>query len=200
MSYWRATFRSGLIRHRSALKATPAHACRSVRSMHARRRRSRHSPRRSGRRRSRRWRDDRQALDDRIGAAEVRRNFAQRFAADSPIGLGPDKNARPLAEWRDAFKAIEDEVSQADETIRGLQVKKRDLDADLAVLRAGQRTDPPRKLEVRIDLSSPAATTATFRVSYVVRDARWVPMYDARLDTGSSDRKPSLELVRRAEI
>jgi len=144
--------------------------------------------------------DDRQALDDRIGAAEVRRNFAQRFATDSPIGLGPDKNARPLAEWRDAFKAIEDEVSQADETIRGLQVKKRDLDAELAVLRAGQRTDPPRKLEVRIDLSSPAATTATFRVSYVVRDARWVPMYDARLDTGSNDRKPSLELVRRAEI
>jgi uncharacterized protein (TIGR02231 family) len=144
--------------------------------------------------------DDRQALDDRIAAAEVRRNFAQRFATDSPIGLGPDKNTRPLAEWREAFKAIEDEVSQADETIRGLQGKKRDLDAELAILRSGQRSDPPRKLEVRIDLSSPAATSATFRVSYTVRDARWVPLYDARLDTGTKDRKASLELVRRAEI
>ena len=144
--------------------------------------------------------DDRRAIDDRIAAAEARRNFALRFATDSPIGLGPDKNARPLAEWRDAFKAIEEEVSQADDTIRGLQVRKRNLDAELEILKTDQRSDPPRKLEVRIDLSSPAATTATFRVSYTVRDARWVPLYDARLDTGSNDRKPALELVRRAEI
>ena len=144
--------------------------------------------------------DDRQALDDKIAAAEARRNFALRFATDSPIGLGPDKNARPLAEWRDAFKAIEDEVSQADDTIRGLQVRKRNLDAELEILKTDQRSDPPRKLEVRIDLSSPAATSATFRISYTVRDARWVPLYDARLDTGSNDRKPALELVRRAEI
>jgi TonB-dependent SusC/RagA subfamily outer membrane receptor len=41
---------------------------------------------------------------------------------------------------------------------------------------------------------------ATLRVTYTVRDARWTPLYDARLDTGAKDRKPSLELVRRAEI
>jgi uncharacterized protein (TIGR02231 family) len=33
-----------------------------------------------------------------------------------------------------------------------------------------------------------------------VRNARWAPIYDARLDTGARDRKPALELVRRAEI
>lgn len=33
-----------------------------------------------------------------------------------------------------------------------------------------------------------------------MRDARWQPIYDARLDTGTKERKPSLELVRRAEI
>jgi len=31
-----------------------------------------------------------------------------------------------------------------------------------------------------------------------VRGARWSPIYDARLDTGG--RKPSIDLVRRAEI
>lgn len=144
--------------------------------------------------------DERQALNDRIEAADTRRNFAVRFATDSPIGLGPDKNTRPLAEWRDAFRAIEDEINQVDDTVRSLKVKKRDIDAELDILKSDQRTDPPRKLEVRIDLSSPAATSATFRVSYAVRDARWVPLYDARLDTGSNDRKPALELVRRAEI
>jgi uncharacterized protein (TIGR02231 family) len=33
-----------------------------------------------------------------------------------------------------------------------------------------------------------------------VRGARWSPLYDARLESGARDRKPSLELVRRAEI
>jgi uncharacterized protein (TIGR02231 family) len=53
---------------------------------------------------------------------------------------------------------------------------------------------------VRVDLAADAAATATLRVSYVVRGARWLPLYDARLDTGTRERKPALELVRRAEI
>lgn len=140
------------------------------------------------------------ALDDRMEAAKVRKAFARRFATDAPLGLGEDSNARPLAEWREAFKAIEEEITRADETIRGVQAKKRELEAEIAILRADQRTDPPKKLEVRIDLAAQAAATATLRVSYSMRGARWVPLYDARLDTGAGDGKPSLELVRRAEI
>jgi uncharacterized protein (TIGR02231 family) len=45
-----------------------------------------------------------------------------------------------------------------------------------------------------------AATPATLRVSYSVRSARWLPMYDVRLDSGAAGRKPALDLVRRAEI
>jgi uncharacterized protein (TIGR02231 family) len=144
--------------------------------------------------------DERAALDDKIAAADVRKTFARRFATDAPLGLGEDSNARPLAEWREAFKAIEEEVTRADESIRGLNLKKRELEAELAILRSEQRTDPPRKLEVRIDLASPLRTQATLRVSYTVRDARWVPLYDARLEAGTKDKKPALELVRRAEI
>jgi uncharacterized protein (TIGR02231 family) len=144
--------------------------------------------------------DEAIALDDRISASNVRKTFARRFATDAPLGLGEENNARPLAEWREAFKAIEEEISRADEAIRSLQVKKREIEAEIAILRGTQRTDPPRKLEVRIDLAAQAAATATLRVSYTVRDARWVPLYDARLDTGGKDKKPSLELVRRAEI
>lgn len=144
--------------------------------------------------------DERTAVENRIEAANVRRNFVRRFATDAPLGLGEESNARPLAEWREAFKASEDEINQADEIIRGLTVKKREIDAQIRVLQSGQRADPAKKLEVRIDLSSEAATSATFRVSYTVRDARWIPIYDARLDTGSKDRKPALEVVRRAEI
>jgi uncharacterized protein (TIGR02231 family) len=111
-----------------------------------------------------------------------------------------ESHARPLSEWREAFKAIEEEISRTDEAIRGLQVKKREIEAEIAILKSGQRTDPLRKMEVRIDLATQMATAATLRVSYSVRDARWVPLYDARLDTGAKDRKASLELVRWAEI
>ncbi len=55
-------------------------------------------------------------------------------------------------------------------------------------------------MEVRVDLAANAAAPATFRVSYTVRGARWAPIYDARLDSGSRERKPALELIRRAEI
>ena len=37
-------------------------------------------------------------------------------------------------------------------------------------------------------------------MTYSVKNAHWTPLYDARLDTGAKDRKPALELIRRAEI
>ncbi len=79
--------------------------------------------------------------------------------------------------------------------------KQRDIDRDIARLDAERNATPPKKLEVRIKVSAPtAAAPALLRVTYTVRGARWVPVYDARLDTGGKDRKPALELVRRAEI
>ena len=78
--------------------------------------------------------------------------------------------------------------------------RQREIDRELARLEAQRTANPPRKMEVRIDLAAEAATPATLRVSYSVRGARWSPIYDARLDTGAHDRKPALELVRRAEI
>jgi len=144
--------------------------------------------------------DERGALDDRIAAATARKKFAQRFADSAPAGLGEKAEARPLAEWRAAFSAIAEEVAAADADIRGARVRQREIDRELARLEAERTANPPRKMEVRIDLAADAATSATFRVTYTVRGARWAPLYDARLETGGRDRKPALELVRRAEI
>jgi uncharacterized protein (TIGR02231 family) len=145
-------------------------------------------------------RDERGSLDDRIAAATARRKFAERFAEASPVGLGEKGEARPVTEWRAAFAAVAEEVAAADGAIREARLRQRDIDRDLARLEAQRNANPPRKMEVRIDLAADAATPATLRVSYSVRGARWLPIYDARLDSGARDRKPSLELVRRAEI
>jgi uncharacterized protein (TIGR02231 family) len=144
--------------------------------------------------------DQRADLDSVIAAATARRKFAERFAEASPAGLGEKGEARPLTEWRAAFSAVAEEVAAADSAIRDAQRKQRDLDREIARLESDRASKPPSKLEVRIDLASAAATQATLRVTYSVSNARWTPLYDARLDTGTKDRKPALELVRRAEI
>jgi uncharacterized protein (TIGR02231 family) len=145
-------------------------------------------------------RDQRGDLQGAINAAAARRKFAERFAEASPAGIGDKGEARPIAEWRTAFAAVAEEVAAADTAIRDAERKQRELDREIARLESDKAQKPPGKLEVRIEVAAAAATRATLRVTYAVRNARWTPLYDARLDTGAKDRKPALELVRRAEI
>ncbi|MGL3107329.1 mucoidy inhibitor MuiA family protein [Bradyrhizobium sp. BR 1432] len=145
-------------------------------------------------------RDQRADLQGAIDSATARRQFAQHFAEASPAGLGEKGEARPITEWRAAFAAVAEEIATADTAIRDATRKQREIDREIAQLEAERSAKPPSKLEVRIDVASAAATKATLRVTYAVRNARWLPLYDARLDTGAKDRKPQLELVRRAEI
>ena len=145
-------------------------------------------------------RDQRADLQGTIDSAAARRKFAERFAEASPAGIGDKGEARPIAEWRAAFAAVAEEVASADSAIRDAERKQRELDREIARLEADRAQKPPSKLEVRIELAAAAATKATLRVTYAVRNARWAPLYDIRLDTGAKDRKPALELVRRAEI
>lgn len=144
--------------------------------------------------------DERADLQGTIDAAAARRKFAQRFAEASPAGLGEKGEARPITEWRAAFTAVAEEVAAAETTIRDAARKQREIDRQIAQLESDRSAKPPGKLEVRIDVASAAATKGTLRVTYTVRNARWLPLYDARLDTGAKDRKPQLELVRRAEV
>ena len=127
-------------------------------------------------------------------------NLPSALRESSPAGLGEKGEARPIDEWRAAFAAVAEEVASADTAIRDAERKQRDIDREIARLEADRAAKPPARLEVRIDLAANAATKATLRVTYSVRNAHWLPLYDARLDTGAKDRKPALELVRRAEI
>lgn len=144
--------------------------------------------------------DERAALEDQIAAETARKKFAERFASETPFGLGEKGEARPMADWRQAFGTVAEEIRAANDAIRTLRLKQRDLDQEIIQVEAALRANPARKMEVRIDLAANASAHATFRVSYTVRGARWAPLYDARLDTGTRERKPALELVRRAEI
>lgn len=142
--------------------------------------------------------DQRADLQGAIDSANARRKFAEHFAEASPAGIGEKGEARPIAEWRAAFAAVGEEIASADTAIRDATRKLREIDRQIAELEVERKAKPPSKLEVRMDVAAAAATKATLRVSYNVRNARWLPLYDARLDTGAKE--PQLELVRRAEI
>jgi uncharacterized protein (TIGR02231 family) len=144
--------------------------------------------------------DQRDNLQGAIDAANARRKFAERFAEASPAGIGDKGEARPISEWRAAFAAVAEEVASADTAVRDAERQQRELDRQIARLEQDRAIKPPNKLEVRVDLAAAGATKAKLKVTYAVRNAHWAPLYDARLDTGAKDRKPALELVRRAEI
>ncbi|MBB4263138.1 MULTISPECIES: mucoidy inhibitor MuiA family protein [unclassified Bradyrhizobium] len=144
--------------------------------------------------------DQRADLQGAIDSANARRKFAEHFAETSPAGIGDKGEARPIAEWRAAFAAVGEEIASADTVIRDATRKTREIDRQIAQLEVERKAKPPSKLEIRMDVAATAATKATLRVTYAVRNARWMPLYDARLDTGAKDRKPQLELIRRAEI
>jgi len=144
--------------------------------------------------------DQRADLQGAIDSANARRKFAEHFAEASPAGIGDKGEARPIAEWRTAFATVGEEIASADTAVRDATRKMREIDRQIAQLEVERKAKPPSKLEVRMDIAAPAATKATLRVTYNVRNARWLPLYDARLDTGAKDRKPQVELVRRAEV
>ncbi len=144
--------------------------------------------------------DQRADLQGAIDSANARRKFAEHFAEASPAGIGDKGEARPIAEWRTAFATVGEEIASADTAVRDATRKMREIDRQIGQLEVERKAKPPNKLEVRMDIAAPAATKATLRVTYNVRNARWLPLYDARLDTGAKDRKPQLELVRRAEV
>ena len=81
-------------------------------------------------------RDERQGLDDRIAAETARKAFAQRFAANVPMGLGEKGEARPLTEWRAAFAAVAEEIAAADNAMREARLRQREIDRELARLEA----------------------------------------------------------------
>ena len=112
-------------------------------------------------------------LQGAIDAADARRKFAERFAEASPAGLGEKGEARPLNEWRAAFAAVAEEVATADTAIRDAERKQRDIDREIARLESDRAAKPPASSRSGSISPPHAATKATLRVTYTVRNARW---------------------------
>jgi uncharacterized protein (TIGR02231 family) len=150
-----------------------------------------------------RLRDERDGINARIGALDAKRGAIERYAQASPEKLGVEGKPFEVAQWQSAWDAIGAGLAAVHEDLRQARSRQRDLDAEIATLErakpAGPRPGAPKR-EVAIAVEAAGPVRGELRVTYRVAGASWTPLYDARLDTGAKDRKPSLDLTRRAQV
>ncbi len=147
-------------------------------------------------------RAERDGMLARIEAAEGKKKAIQTFAEAGLAGRD-GKTSLPLDQWTAAWDAIGEGLEKAGVALAALQLKRERLEDEITALERARPPAPPDGLprqDVTIALDSSNEATATLRITYRVAGARWSPVYDVRLDTGGRDRKPALEIVRRAQV
>ena len=141
-------------------------------------------------------RDERLALDDAIAAERMRKRAAEALVAPATLAAGD--RGLDVAAASQALAAAHEVTLAADRAVRRAEQRERGLDREIAEIEAGLKSQPPRRLEARVAVEASAPFRGELTLTYAVREARWSPVYDARLVTTGA--KPSLDLVRRAEI
>ena len=139
----------------------------------------------------------------RLDALEIKRKSIVHFSEADPAKLGKDDKGIDTAMWKNAWDAVGDELTRVNEDLRLARGKRAELNSEIAALERAQPAqpkpgDPKRDVVVAVEAGSPLKMSLT--LVYRVGQAAWTSRYDARLDTGAKDRKPSLDLVRRAEV
>jgi uncharacterized protein (TIGR02231 family) len=146
---------------------------------------------------------ERESLQGRIAAAEGKKAVIERYAQASPEKLSNEAKPLEVAQWATAWNAIGEGLAQVNEDLRTLRSRTSDLDAQISALERA-RPQPVRpgapKRDVAIAVDAPAPVAGELQVSYRVAGAGWAALYDARLETGEGEVKPSLVLVRRAQV
>lgn len=141
-------------------------------------------------------------LAGEVGAIEAKRATIENFGKIGPDKLGPDGKALPVADWPAVFDAIGTALVKVQGELLALRNRISDLDAEIAALekarplapRAGQ---PKRDVAIAVEAKAPVA--ADISVSYRVSGASWLPVYEARLTTGSTN-AAEIAFTRRAEL
>ena len=145
--------------------------------------------------------DQRTALDGVIAAATTQKALAENLSR-LPLAGKHDSDA-PDTDWNALFELIGTRIGQAAKAVQDAQVKQRDLDDQIKVLREKLQHEPPeewQRTEVRIYVDAAGPVEGRLRMRYQVASASWQPIYDARLTTGTKNKEASLTIARRASI
>ncbi|WP_284177622.1 mucoidy inhibitor MuiA family protein [Rhabdaerophilum sp. SD176] len=142
-------------------------------------------------------RRERDRLQDRIDAAEGKKQMIQR------AGSGEGSQGKPLDpdQWMKAWDLVGKGLQGVNEEMRGLRDSLEKVEAEMAVLEQESARIAPRHDTARVAMiavQASASLRAKLTLTYRVNAAGWRPVYDARLSTQSG--QPQFEWVRRAMI
>ncbi|KRE14822.1 hypothetical protein ASE66_15950 [Bosea sp. Root483D1] len=142
-------------------------------------------------------------LTGEVSAIEAKRATIENFGKVGPDKLGPDGKVLPVSDWPAVFDAIGTALVKVQGELLGLRNRISDLDAEIAALEkarplAPRASQPKRDVAIAVEAKAPVA--ADISVSYRVAGASWLPVYEARLTTGSANGAAEIAFTRRAEL
>lgn len=151
-------------------------------------------------------RDERAGLDGIVLAAETQKsliaNLAQLPVRPAPAPA-PSAASGATEDWTRILSIIGTGTADAIRAAQDAQLKMRELDhkiEDLEKKLASLAPAREERTEVKVYVSAADALEADVSVQYQVPGASWAALYDARLETGSKEAAPKLEITRRAAI
>lgn len=143
-------------------------------------------------------------LGDRLTALQGQRSFIDNLVNAGPTGFGEllGQTGGGIDQWSAAWNMVREGLAAVQAEMRGVTLEQRTVSEDIAELERQLADLPPEiaRFALRIEVEAAAPAEGSFRISYRVGSASWVPAYDATLTTGSAEEEPRLHLVRRAEI
>ena len=149
-------------------------------------------------------RDRLDALNAEIETKNLQKQYIENLAGlpsvQPSVTTGQQKNQQ---DWAQLLNLIGTSLSDVQRSILAQKLKVRDTKRkieDLEKQLAGLAPRQEQRTQVRINVAAGEELTADLTVRYHVRNARWVPLYDARLETGSRNVPSKLALTRRASI
>lgn len=145
-------------------------------------------------------RDERATAQVKIDALGAKLAMTQLYSQTGPDKIG-EKGLKP-EDWGAAWESVGAAMAKTGEDLREARAAGDEIDARIKALEAARPAPAPRGAarDVAVDVEAPSGGKFRLALSYRVTGARWTPAYEAHLDTGGKDGKPTLELSRRAVV
>ncbi len=144
------------------------------------------------------------ALHAEIETKEVQKRYIENLAglpaAAPPLSGG---KVRGQEDWAHLLGLIGTSMADVQKSLLRQRIKVRETQRridDLKKQLAGLAPQQEQRTQAKVNVVAGDALSADLVIRYQVRSARWRPLYDARLETGSRNVPPKLVLTRRAAI
>ena len=148
-------------------------------------------------------RDQRSLVEADAQAANTQKQLIKNLAKLPARSPAAGAASTTTDDWSKVLSLIAEASTEAGRLALDANKKLRDLDRKIADLDKRQAVLAPRTVEqteVRVHVIAQNPLDADLTIRYQVPDARWAPIYDARLETGTKTLPPRVTLARRAAV